>query len=140
MFKEWFVDSRERRRLKAALAPEIRAVLSQIVYLTNVQEKLVADIQKTGDIGKLFVQFRGNYNVVFAAAADRLGLLHFALIEDLVTFHYQVQHVLESFEIATKEDANAQFHDELLRTLREARDLGCSLVDRLEDASLSTGD
>jgi hypothetical protein len=134
MFKEWFVDLRERRRLKAALAAEIRAVLIKLGDLTKVQERLVNDMTKSGLIGQVLVQFRGNYNVIFATNAGKLGLLPSSIVEALVNFHYEIQHALESLEMASKEEAPAEFHLELLRVLRNARELGCDLVNELEPA------
>jgi hypothetical protein len=96
-----FADFVEARRLRVALAAEIRAILDLVERDQMIPkiENLNKHCRATRGAGFLPVQFNSNYDDIFRSAADKLGLLPSSLVERLVTFHYAVQHIIELLQM-----------------------------------------
>lgn len=136
-----YADGVERRRLRVALAAEIRAILGIIE-----QDKFVAKLQamvnhcrETGGSGFVPVEFNSHYGDIFQSAADRLALLPSALVERLVDFHYSIQRMIETFQMHQRplHPDNPFYprlpeHEAMLNHVVKRRELGRDLVNQLE--------
>lgn len=144
-------------QLRLAISAEIRAVL-QLLRADNFADFLDLQIKsmESGVQEALFmVSFRSNYNTVFVACASKLALLQRfgssrRVVEELVTYYYLLQSVIELSEIIigmdremkSKGNFPASMTPEasdrlaLLRRLKIATSetvrMGCDLVNYLE--------
>jgi hypothetical protein len=136
-----YTDYVARRRLRRALTAEIRAVLDVIEqeqFILKLTD-MVNHCRKTGSAGFIPVQFNSHYDDVFRSCADRLALLPSALVERLVAFHYDVQRMIETFQLHQRplHPDNPFYphlpeHEAMLKHVKSTRKLGRDLVNELE--------
>jgi hypothetical protein len=137
--------SQERKSLKAALAAEIRAILSIVEgrdYIADL-EKFIASI----DANDLYqVRIARDYDIVFRSNCNKIGLLPADLSERVVRFYYLIASAIEDIRLLV--DANASpelrfacrldtaegnriFHQNLLDISRQAIARGSTLATEL---------
>jgi hypothetical protein len=139
--QKFYADCVERRRLRVALAAEIRAVLGIIEedkFILKLQD-MVNHCRETGGAGFVPVEFNSHYDDIFRSAADRLALLPSPLVERLVEFHYAIQRMIETFQMHQRplHPDNPFYprlpeHEAMLNHVVRTRELGRDLVNQLE--------
>jgi len=139
-----FSRCQERKSLKAALAAEIRAILSIVQrrdYIAGL-ERFIASIDARQN--NLYqVRIGRDYDIVFRSNCDKIGLLPADLAERVVQFYYLISSITQDIRLLA--DANVSpelrfpwrlntpegnriFHQEILNLSRQAITSGEALA------------
>jgi len=136
-----YADCVEGRRLRVALASEIRAILGMVEQdrLVTKLEDMVDHCRRTEGAGFVPVEFNSHYDDIFRSAADKLALLPTSLVERLVRFHYGIQRMIELLQMHQRplHPDNPFYprlteHEAMLDHVLRTRELGRDLVNELE--------
>jgi hypothetical protein len=139
--------NQERKSLKAALAAEIRAILSIVErrdYIAGMETFIDSiDAQQNN----LFqIRIARDYDVVFRANCNRIGLLPAHLSERVVQFYYLIYSAVEDIRLLADAnvspelrlpwrldtpDGNRVFHQQLLEISRRAIVVGEAVATEL---------
>jgi len=101
----------EARSIRHAIAAELRAVLAvserrgYVEVLTNMAANLPA-VWDGGPLRPFIVHVRRDYNRVFSAVANKIGMLPAQTAEQVVAAYYHIEILLEDFELSSAAAAN----------------------------------
>src|SRR5580704_441696 len=136
--------NQERKSLKAALAAEIRAILSVIEqrhYVAGLEGFIASIDPQRNDLFQ--IRIARDYDVVFRSNCSKIGLLPPDIAERIVQFYFLISSAIEDIKLladayASPElrlpwslhtvDGSRRFHQELLEISRQAIAAGEALA------------
>lgn len=142
-----FARYQERKSLRAALASEIRAILSIVErrhYIAGLERFIASIDAQRNNLAQ--IRIARDYDVVFRSNCDKIGFLPADLAARVVQFYYLISSAIEDLKLlADAHDApelrlpwnlhtvegNRFFHQQLLDLSREAIAAGGALAAEL---------
>jgi lauroyl/myristoyl acyltransferase len=147
-----YSDLREKKNLQVALAAEIRSFLNVLERenLTQFLRDTLARIEKEKRLPLFPVSFRTTYSTVFSGAASKMGYLDACLLNEVVSYYYKVQMLVEFGDVFSAnltdicnrhaeedpEEIREQVEtlEEMIKITAEVRESAIQLVNKLDPA------